>query len=208
MSKLNVLNNQGKKTESIDLPEDIFGVRVNQDVIHQAVIMYQAAQRQGTASTKERGSVSGGGAKPYRQKGTGRARAGSNRSPLWKGGGTVFGPTPRDFSYKVPKKVRVAALRETLNDKFQTENLLCIDELKAESPKTKDFVKVLENLKIEKNKTLALSDHSDEKFLKASRNIPYVTVMRVQDANAYDIIKNKKLLVSKKAFNALLKRIK
>ena len=190
----------------MELPGEIFDAAINQDVIHQAVVMYQANQRQGTASTKDRGHVSGGGKKPWKQKGTGRARHGSIRSPLWHKGGVVFGPHPRDFSYDVPQKVRTVALRETLKAKFQDNNLLCIDSIEIPSGKTKDFSKVLSALNI-KNKTLALLDGSDEKVMRASRNIPTVNLVRAVDVNAYHILKNKKMLVTKTAFEALLKRI-
>jgi len=208
MPKLSVLNNQGKETESFELPEAIFGPRVNKDVIHQAVVMYHASLRQGNASTKERGAVSGGGKKPYRQKGTGQARAGSSRSPLWKGGGVVFGPEPRDFGYSIPRKIRIAALRESLNAKYQSKALFCVDELRVASPKTKDFAKMLSALKLREGKVLALLDEKSPEVMKVSRNIPFFTLMRAQDVNAYDILRNTKLLVTKKAFNSLLKRIK
>src|SRR4051812_10831477 len=127
MPELNVVDSEGKKSKSIELPKEKFGVHVNDAVIHQAVVMYQANTRQGNASTKDRAAVSGGGKKPHAQKGTGRARAGSSRSPLWKKGGITFGPQPRDFSVTVPKKVRIAALRESLNAKFLSNELICID---------------------------------------------------------------------------------
>src|SRR5262245_4752012 len=128
-----VYNSEGKETESMDLPENLFLEPINREVIHQAIVMYQAAQRQGTLKTKGRAEVSGGGKKPYRQKGTGRARAGSIRSPLWHKGGIIFGPQPRDFSYSIPYKIRIAALRESINAKIADKDLLCIDQLKATS---------------------------------------------------------------------------
>src|SRR3990167_90506 len=128
MPSFPVHNSEGKKVEEIDLPEEIFGGRINNAILHQVVLMYQANERQGTASTKERGAVSGGGRKPWRQKGTGRARAGSIRSPLW-GGGVVFGPHPRDFSYSLPKKVKAAALRESMNAKYVAKELSCVDQI-------------------------------------------------------------------------------
>lgn len=206
MVKLSVVNSQGKETDTIDLPENVFGARVNAPLIHQAVVMYRAAQRQGTASTKDRGDVSGGGKKPFRQKGTGQARAGSNRSPLWHGGGTTFGPHPRDFGYSLSKKIRTGALRESVNSKLQTKNLLCIDELTVSPPKTKEFVKILSKLKLE-GRILALLDKADANVEKASRNIPRFHLMRVQDVNALDVMSNKKLLVTKSALKSLLKRI-
>ena len=206
MPTLTVLNIDGKEAEKMDLPGEIFDTPINQDVIHQAIVMYQANQRQGTASTKDRGHVSGGGKKPWKQKGTGRARHGSIRSPLWHKGGVVFGPHPRDFSYDVPQKIRTVALRETLKAKFQDNNLLCIDRIEIPSGKTKDFSKVLLTLKI-KNKTLVLLEGSDEKVMRATRNIATVNLVRASDVNAFDILKNKKMLVTKAAFVALMKRI-
>src|SRR3989338_4511966 len=129
MPVLNVHNSEGKKVEEMELPQGLFGGPVNGALLHQAVVMYQAGTRQGNASTKERGAVSGGGKKPFRQKGTGRARAGSIRSPLWHKGGVVFGPHPRDFSFAIPKKVKAAALRESLNAKFLSKDMFCVQGL-------------------------------------------------------------------------------
>lgn len=207
MPSVPVLNSEGKKVEDIDLPDAIFGNPVNGNILHQAIVMYHASQRQGTASTKERGAVSGGGRKPFRQKGTGRARAGSIRSPLWRGGGVVFGPHPRDFSYSIPRKVKIAALRESMNAKFLSKDLLCVDRLAVTSAKTKDFAKILNTWKLHE-KTLALLDNSDSDVYKISRNIPFFSLKRADDVNAYDILRNKKLLVTKAALKNLLKRIK
>lgn len=206
MLKLPVYNKDGKETDSIELPEEIFGNAVNQDVLHQAILMYQAALRSGHASTKERGQVSGGGRKPWRQKGTGRARAGSSRSPLWHKGGIVFGPHPRDFSYTLPKKIKAVALRESLNDKYAGKNLLCVDELTEKVSKTKEFVKILSKLKLE-GKILALLDGCDASVLLASRNIRAFNIKRAIDVNAHDVLLNKKLLVTRSAFKNLLKRV-
>src|SRR6202453_4319507 len=148
MPELNVVDIEGKKAASIELPKEQFGVHVHDAVIHQAVVMYNANQRQGTVSTKGRAEVSGGGKKPWAQKGTGRARQGSSRSPLWKKGGITFGPKPRDFGYSVSKKIRVGALRESLNAKFIGNNLYCVDGLEVSSGKTKEFESILKNLKV------------------------------------------------------------
>ena len=206
MSSLQVLNIEGKDSETIDLPKEIFGADIKQDVIHQAILMYQASERQGNASTKTRKEVSGGGIKPWRQKGTGRARHGSIRSPLWKKGGIVFGPHPRDFSYSVPQKVRQGALRETLNVKYQGENLICVDDFKKPFAKTKEFAAILKNLNLS-GKVLALLDGCDPSVQRVSRNIPRFRLMRSQDVTAYDILRHKKILVTKTAFNNLLERI-
>jgi large subunit ribosomal protein L4 len=206
MPELNVVDVTGKKAESVKLPKEQFGVHVRDAVIHQAVVMYNANQRQGTASTKTRSEVSGGGKKPWAQKGTGRARQGSTRSPLWKKGGITFGPKPRDFGYSVSKKTRVVALRESLNAKFLGNNLLCVDNLEVPSGKTKDFEAILQNLNLE-GRTLAVLDGTNEKTLLASRNIARLTLVRALDANAADIMSNKNVLVTKEALKTLLKRI-
>ena len=207
MKKLPVLDKKGSEVETIDLPEEIFGSCLNTDVIHQAVVMYQASLRQGNASTKERADVSGGGKKPYRQKGTGQARAGSSRSPLWHGGGVTFGPHPRDFGYTIPKKIKKAALRESLKAKSLDDNILCITDIKDSFSKTKEFAQFLGKLDL-KGKILAVLDGSDESIVRTSRNIPSFNIMRAQDVNAYDVMRNKKLLVTKTAFISLMERVK
>ena len=206
MSRLAILNKEGAQAEEIDLPEKVFEGRVNTAVLHQAVVMYQASLRQGNASTKERGSVSGGGKKPYRQKGTGRARAGSNRSPLWQGGGVVFGPHPRDFGYTLPKKIRRASLREAVQAKYQDGHLVCVTDLTDEILKTRDFAKILKTLSLE-GKILALLDGAHETVQRASRNIRGFHILRAQDVTAYDILRHKTLFVTKTAFNRLLDRM-
>ncbi len=207
MSKFPILNIEGKEIDSIELPDDIFGGRVKKDILHQAVIMYQATKRQGTLGVKDRGSVSGGGKKPFRQKGTGRARAGSNRSPLWSDGGVVFGPVMRDFGYTLPKKIKTAALRESLAAKFQDKDLVCVTDISKSFSKTKEFSKILADLKL-KGKILALLDGSHESVQRVSNNISQFSLLRTQDVNAYDILKCKKLLVTKSAVQKLIDRIK
>ena len=207
MASVAILTKDGKEKGKVDLPKEIFTGKVNDKVIHQAVVMYQASLRQGTLNTKERADVSGGGKKPYRQKGTGRARQGSSRSPLWKGGGTTFGPHPRDFGYSVPKKIRKAALRESLNAKFKDEEIIFVEELTEKYEKTKDFAKVLKTWN-PKGKTLALIDGSDQSVLLAGRNIPGFRILRAEDANAYDLMKYKTVILTKKAFDKILERLK
>lgn len=206
MVKIAVLNKEGKEASSLDLPKEIFGERVNQDVIHQAVVMYQASLRQGNASTKERADRRGGGKKPFKQKGTGRARAGSSRSPLWKGGGITFGPHPRDFSYTLPKKIRRSALQESLKAKLADKTLLCVEDLKDDFSKTKEFALILDNLKIN-GKVVAVLDGSSDTVRRVSKNIQSFNLVRSQDVNALDLIKNKYVLVSKTALEAILKRL-
>ncbi|MDO8580957.1 MAG: 50S ribosomal protein L4 [Candidatus Omnitrophota bacterium] len=207
MAKFPVLDIAGKEKETIELPDAIFGQSVNRHVLHQAIVKYLASARQGNAATKTRGEVSGGGKKPWRQKGTGRARHGSSRSPLWVGGGVIFGPHPRDFSYDIPKKIKRVALRESLNAKYQDKDLLCVVDLKDPLSKTKEFAKILNALKL-KGKILALLDGCDPSILRSSRNIGHFHIMRSEDVNAYDILKNKKLLVTKTAVKNLLVRVK
>jgi len=204
--KLDVYNTTGKSSEKLDVPEDVFGCRVNKALLHQAVVKYHASNRQGTASTKERADVSGGGRKPHRQKGTGRARAGSSRSPLWIGGGVTFGPHPRDFSYSIPKKVKHSALKESLAAKFQAQDLICVNDFSEKFEKTKEFASILKGLKL-KGKTLAVLDGCDESILRVSRNIPFVSLSRSQDINAYDVLRCKTLLITKTALGNLLNRV-
>lgn len=206
MPKLTVYNIDGKETGSMDLPES-FGEKVNQDVIHQAVVMYQANERQGTLDTKIRSEISGGNKKPFRQKGTGRARQGSSRSPLMHHGGIVFGPHPRDFSYVVPKKVRLAALRESLKTKINGESLCCVDSMVIKSGKTKDFVAVLKNLKVSGKKVLALFDDCAKEVTLASRNVPRVNLVKPAEVNALDVLKNNKVVVTRTAMEKILKRL-
>ena len=206
MPELTVVDIKGKKAQSVKLPDEQFGVHVHDAVIHQAVTSYRANQRQGTVSTKDRGEISGGGKKPWRQKGTGRARAGSSRSPLWKKGGIIFGPKPRDFSYDVPRKVRIAALREALNAKFLSNELVCVDKFDLTSGKTKDFAQTLKGLNLS-GRVLAVLDGADAKASLAGRNIRNVTLARGLNVNAQDILSHKHVLVTQTALETLLKRI-
>ncbi|HLF17481.1 MAG TPA: 50S ribosomal protein L4 [Candidatus Omnitrophota bacterium] len=207
MAKLAIFNREGKEKGSIEIPDEIFTAPVNTDVIHQAMVAYQACQRQGTADCKTRKDVSGGGIKPWRQKGTGRARHGSIRSPLWRGGGVTFGPIPRDFSFTVPKRVKWAALRESLNAKFQANNWMCVDDIKEPLTKTKEFASILNALKL-KGSVLALLDGCDTSIERVSRNVGSFRLVRAQDVNAYDILCSKNVLASKTAVGHLLERIK
>jgi len=201
-----VLDKKGKEKSTTELSEDIFGKRVNEAVLHQAVVMYRAGERQGTLATKDRGDVSGGGRKPYRQKGTGQARQGSTRAPQYIGGGVVFGPQSRDFSYSLPKKIRRLALQESLNAKYQAQQLIFIEELTDKFSKTKEVASILKTLKIS-GKVLALFDGSDSSIGLASRNIARLEVLRAEDVTAYDVLRNKYLIVTKTAFNKLMERI-
>lgn len=206
MAKLAVHDIKGKETGSVQLPDEIFTGKVNEALLHQAVVMYLANQRQGTVNTKTRGEVSGGGKKPWRQKGTGRARAGSSRSPLWHKGGIVFGPHPRNFSYSLSKKTRIAALRASLNAKYQAQEIVCVEDIKLAKAKTKEVASILKAFKL-RGKVLALLDGTDNTVVLASRNIRFLSFTKASDINAYDVLKNKTVLVTKSAIENLLKRI-
>jgi len=206
MVTLPIFNKQGKEASKMEISDEIFGQKVNQDVLHQAVVMYQASMRQGTASTKDRSEVRGGGKKPYRQKGTGRARQGSTRAPQFIGGGVVFGPRPRDFGYTLPKKIRRLALLESLKAKYQSGDLMFIEELQDPFSKTKDFAAILKALNLN-GKILALLEGCDQSIGLASRNIPRFDIQRSEDVTAYDVLRNKHLLLTKTAFETVMGRI-
>lgn len=197
MFQVDVLDNKSNSVGKIELPSDIFGVEVNKGILHEVVRNYLASRRQGTAVTKTRGFVSGGGRKPYRQKGTGRARAGSIRSPLWKGGGTIFGPVLRDYSYKLPKKVKWAALGAVLSSKFSDGEIVIIEGLPIAKPKTKDLASLLKELGL--NNVLIILPEDNKAVKLAARNIPNVGIAIVGRLNAYELLVYKKLLITKDA---------
>ena len=192
-----VLNMSGSEVGSVELNENIFGVEVNEHVMHQAVVQYLANQRQGTKSAKTRAEVRGGGRKPWRQKGTGRARQGSIRSPQWTGGGVVFAPKPRDFSFKLNKKVKRLALKSALTTKVNNEKFVVVDELKLNEIKTKEMKKVLDNLNV--NKGLVVLGENNKNVLLSTRNIPNVKTAGVNTINVYDILKYESFVVTKEA---------
>jgi len=188
MLKLNVLNLEGKPVGEIELAAEVFGIEVNKQAIFDAVIMQRASLRQGTHDVKNRREVRGGGRKPWRQKGTGRARQGSIRSPQWRGGGIVFGPTPRSYAYKLNRKVRRLALKSALSQKVLDSALMVVNTLEFAAPKTKDFIKVMDALKLE-NKTMfvvSADEEFDNAFLSL-RNLPNVMLLSVDGLNVYDI---------------------
>lgn len=192
-----VLNMSGSEVGSVELNENIFGIEVNEHVMHQAVVQYLANQRQGTKSAKTRAEVRGGGRKPWRQKGTGRARQGSIRSPQWTGGGVVFAPKPRDFSFKLNKKVKRLALKSALTTKVNNEKFVVVDELKLNEIKTKEMKKVLDNLKV--NKGLVVLEENNKNVVLSTRNIPNVKTAGVNTINVYDILKYESFVVTKEA---------
>ena len=198
MANVSVLNMQGQEVGTIDLNDAIFGVEVNENLIHMAVVQHLANKRQGTQKAKTRGEVSGGGRKPWRQKGTGHARQGSTRAPQWKGGGVVFAPVPRDYSFKMNKKEKRAALKSALTDRLQEGKLIILDELKFDEIKTKAFAQVLDNLKIS-NKALFVLGDLDQNVILSARNIPGVITASVNTINTYDIMKYSTVIATKDA---------
>jgi len=198
MPKVAMYNVSGQEVGEIQLSETIFGVEVNEHVLYEVVKNQLANKRQGTQSAKTRSEVRGGGRKPWKQKGTGRARVGSIRSPLWVGGGTVFAPKPRDYSYTVPKKVRRLAMKSALTSKVNNNELIVLDELILDSPKTKEMVNILKNLNVDKKALIVLGDKS-EAVIKSAKNIPGIRTAFVNTINVYDILKYDKFIITKDA---------
>jgi len=190
-----LLNQTGQNVGEIELLDSIFNIEPNQQVVYDVVKAQRAAMRQGTHKTKTRTEVRGGGRKPWKQKGTGRARSGSTRSPIWVGGGTVFGPTPRDYSLKVNRKVRRLALKSVLSSKAQGNQIQVLDKLSLEAVKTKGMIEVLENLKLQ-GKTIIVLSQMDENVMLSSRNIPGITVTTVDQASVYELMKFKNMVVT------------
>lgn len=200
MPKVAVYDMTGKQTgEEIELMDYVFGVEFNEAVVHQAVVMQQANERQGTHATKTRGMVRGGGRKPWKQKGTGRARAGSVRSPLWVGGGTVFGPAPRSHAKDMPRKARRLAIRCALSAKVAEGALVVVDNLTFDAPKTKDAVALLNGFEAVDKKALIITDGENENVEKSSRNIEKVKALSNDCLNVYDILNAEKVLLAKDA---------
>ena len=197
MANVKVFNMSGSEVGSIELNDSIFAVEVNTHVMHQAVVQYLANKRQGTQSALTRAEVRGGGRKPWRQKGTGRARQGSTRSPQWAGGGVVFAPKPRDYSFKLNKKVKRLALKSALTTKVNDGKFVVVDEINLPEMKTKEMVKVLNNLNV--NKSLVVLEDANEKAVVAARNIPTVKTASVSTINVYDILKYDSVVVTKAA---------
>lgn len=198
MPKVAVFNMAGAQVGEIDLSDSVFGIEPNEAVVHQVVKAQLANRRVGTASTKTRGEVRGGGRKPWRQKGTGRARAGSRRSPVWRGGGTVFGPHPRDYSIRLPKKVRRLALKSVLSGKFNNDEIVVLEALSFEEPKTKRMLEVLDALNVFE-KALVVTADGDINVLKSARNIPGVKPVRADFMNVYDLLAYDKLVITRDA---------
>ena len=197
MANVSVYNMEGAEVGTMDLNDEIFGVEIKPHLVHKAVVWHLANMRQGTQKAKTRSEVSGGGRKPYRQKGTGHARQGSTRAPQWKGGGVVFAPVPRDYSFKINKKEKRQALKSALTSKVQEEEIIVLDKLELEGVKTKEMVKVLENIKA--GKSLIVIDGTDMNIVLSARNIPGVKTINADMINVYDIMNHKNLIVTKDA---------
>ena len=197
MANVSVYNMEGKEVGTIELNDAVFGVEVNEHLVHMAVVQQLANNRQGTQKAKTRSEVSGGGRKPWRQKGTGHARQGSTRSPQWTGGGVVFAPVPRDYSFKINKKEKRAALKSVLTSRVLDNKLIVVDELKFDEIKTKKFQAVMDNLKVKK--ALVVIADNDEKITMSARNIPTVKTALVNSINVYDILKGDTLVLTRDA---------
>ena len=197
MANVTVYNMQGNEVGTLELNDAVFGVEINENLVHEAVVRQLTNQRQGTQKAKTRSEVSGGGKKPWRQKGTGHARQGSIRAPQWKGGGVVFAPVPRDYSINMNKKERRAALQSALTSRVEAGRFIVLDELKFDGIKTKEFAKVLDALKVEK--ALVVLDSMDENAILSARNIPSVKTTQVGELNTYDVMKYATVVATKKA---------
>lgn len=197
MPKVALYNISGQQVGEVELKDEVFGIEPHEAVLFDAVNMQMANRRQGTHDTKTRSEVRGGGRKPWRQKGTGRARAGSTRSPIWRKGGIVFGPHPRDYAYSLPKKVRRLALKSALSSKVLEANIIVLDQLTLDAPKTKEMVSILNNLKA--NKALVVTADRDLNVEKSARNIEGVKPLKAEGVNVYDLLKYTKLVITKDA---------
>ncbi|MBU8757110.1 50S ribosomal protein L4 [Priestia megaterium] len=198
MPKVALFNQNGENVGEIELQDAVFGIEPNNKVLFDAIVMQRASQRQGTSKVKNRSEVRGGGRKPWRQKGTGRARQGSIRSPQWRGGGVVFGPVPRSYSYKLPKKVRRLAIKSALSTKAQDNSIVVLEALSFDAPKTKEMVAVLKSLTVER-KALVVTADLNENVALSARNIPGVTVVAANGLSVLDVMNHDKLVITKDA---------
>lgn len=205
MAVVDVINSKAEKVSQVELTDGIFNVSVTPSVLHEVVVMQLANRRSGTASVKHRSDVRGSTKKLFRQKGTGRARRGNIKSPLLRGGGSVFGPDPKSYAYKVPKKVRKLAMKMALSSKFQDEDLIVVDAMNLDQVKTRDFVQVLDALSLEN--ALIITDGKDDALELSSRNVPGVKVMRTEGLNVYDILKYRKLVLIESSIKGIEGRL-
>jgi large subunit ribosomal protein L4 len=203
MPEINIKDSNNNIVEKITLRDDVFGVRAKEGVIHEAVVNFLANQRQGTHATKTKGLVRGGGRKPWRQKHTGRARSGSVRSPLWRGGGIVFGPLPRDYSYNIPKKVKRLALMAAFQEKLSAGEVVVVNNFNIEKPRTKDMISILKNLGLNDKSVLIVLPGTNNTVELSARNIPGVGIVNVSDLTTYDVVAFNTLLMTKEAVTRL-----
>ncbi|NUE98108.1 50S ribosomal protein L4 [Lactobacillus melliventris] len=204
MANLKVIDQKGKDAGEVTLNDDVFGIKPNESVVFDAIIRQRAGRRQGTSKVKNRSAVRGGGKKPWKQKGTGRARQGSIRSPQWRGGGVVFGPTPRSYAYSMPRKQRRLAIKSVLSQKLLDEDLVVLDQLTMSAPKTKEFKSILDGLKVE-GKVLVVSDDKNVQY--SARNLPNVKVITANGLNVEDVVNYDKLVLTKEAIEKIEKNV-
>jgi large subunit ribosomal protein L4 len=207
MASVDVINQKGEKVNSIELDDTVFNAEIRDTLVQRVIVWQLAKRRSGTASTKTRGEISGGGKKPWRQKGTGRARAGTNRSPIWVGGGTIFGPKPRSYAFSLPKKMRKAALRSVLTAKLKDDQLTVIDKIELDAPKTKVFVDIMKTMGLEAKKILFVTAEMDETLLRSSRNLYQVLVLPIEGLNVYDLLRFDRLVVLEAAVPRIHERL-
>ncbi len=207
MASVDVLNQIGEKIDTIELEDKIFSADIREHLVQQVVVWQLAKRRSGTASTKTRGQVRGGGKKPWRQKGTGRARAGTIRSPIWVGGGIIFGPHPRSYEFSLNRKVRKEAMRSVLSSKLKDQLLMVIDKIDLPAVKTKEFVQVLKNMGLENDKILFVTGPRDQDLTRSSRNLYKTLVLPVEGLNVYDILRFDRLVLLKDAVSRISERL-
>ncbi len=203
MVDMNVHSIEGEKIGEIKLKDDLFNAKINKHIVHQIVKRYLAEKRRGTASTKGRSEVRGGGKKPWKQKGTGRARAGTIRSPIWVGGGVIFGPENRNYGYSIPRKMRLVALKSVLSDKAKNNDIIILDKIELKNGKTKDITSLFEKLNIDSNKTIIVIDKEDELIKRAVHNLKNTLVITANKINTYDLVNYQKMLVTKNALKII-----
>jgi len=206
MLKVQILDKSGNKVKEISTPEEIFSYDVKSPLLYEAVLNYRANQRRGTASTKTRGQLRGGGRKPWRQKGTGRARAGSNRSPLWRKGGTTFGPKPRNYSYSLPKKARKNALKSAVSMRLAENQLLIVKNLDLKEPNTKEGAKLMDTLNLDS--ALIVDNQENKNLFLSLRNVPNIKTVDCNQVNIYDVLNHRWLVFTEKSFEAFVEKLK
>jgi large subunit ribosomal protein L4 len=207
MASVDVVNQKGEKIGAVELDDTVFNAEVKEHCVHQVVVWQLAKRRTGSASTKTRSQVRGGGRKPWRQKGSGRARAGTNRSPIWTGGGAIFGPHPRSYEHGVPKKVRKAAMRSVLSSKLKENRLTVVDKIELDEPKTKVFLAICKDLGLDETKTLFVTPEKDEALVRSSRNVHRYLALPSVGLNVYDLLRFEKVVLLQEAIPAITERL-